>query len=376
MAAMTTTLFDIEAAVRAQDWRHVLELSHRLRSEASLGRAEEASLLIAEGDAFRARGDLVAARDRYLEVVGDRAERGDPRALHGLASCLHAVGGDNERALWLAEHVVARTMERPALWLRAQTLRARIIADEDIAHGVKILTGALSRSHPAGSARAHARFILGALHAQAGDIDLARRQLRVANADARALDAARTVADTICAEVGVSIIAGDRGRIAAAMGELLHAEQLLRGLDDRSIARVHLMRGAAYLHTAQYRMARAELGRASWLANEGHDQATNAHALLSLADLGRLTDNSDPEPLMRAQSIYRRANHTWGLFNSHILVALGARTAGRADTATRYFADATKIADAQSAALGLHDLVNLEGARSGNPSPLKLNFPL
>lgn len=369
------TLFDVEAAVRAQDWRHVLELAEHMRGSDTLTGTQDTALLIAEGDALRAQGELVEARDRYLEVIGDQAEGGDPRALHGLASCLHIVG-DNDTALGLAEHVVSCAMERPALWLRAQTLRARIIAGENIAEGVQTLTGALSRPQAAGSARAHARLILGALHAQAGNVDLARRQLRVANADARALDASRTLADSICAEVGVSVIAADRGRVAGSISELLHAERILRGLGDRGIARVYLMRGVAYLHTGQFRVARAELNRASWLAAEGHEQLLNAHALLSLADLGRITDNPDPDPLMRAQAIYRRANHTWGLFHAHILVALGARAAGRDDTATRCLADAAEIADTHTPALGTHDVANLEAARRGTTAALKLNFPL
>ncbi len=294
---------------------------------------------------MRGQGDLAAASAAYERLADGGHGRWSARAIHGLGAC-HLEVGSHERAAQLAQMAMDQSPDDHGLMERGRILFARAGARTDLPAATSYLQNALSRSVTPGSARAHGRLVLGDMFLLAGAHGRALREIRLARADARALDAPRTLADALRLEAEMYVRLGDQAKIGAAMRELVHAENLYRGIGDQGICALLLCRGNAHRALGQNRMAERELMRASVLASGAQNQIIHAHALLALADLARVSGDPDPEKLRRASAIYRRISHERGIHYCHLLLGLGAASAGRPEVAAQAFASVAAHADA------------------------------
>lgn len=374
MSALSSLLLEIDSALRSQDWSHALDLVSAARETQTPDAAAERHLLLAEADALRGIGSPLSAQTIYRDLASEDSPQ-LLRAMHGLASC-YLDAGAIKQALELSERVCGAAGKDHTLRLRGEILLARARSRGDIRGALTELSAAMARPHPAGSARAHGRLILGSLHGLSGDYAAARRQIGIARAEAEAADATKTLADCLCAEARLAMLEGDAAELAAASSRLAQAERLYRGLGDRGVVSAHLTRGQVYRHLGQTRMAQRELQRASWAANEVHDQLTHAHSLLELAELSRASSDSDPEALSRALAIYRRAGDVRGEFYCQILIGLGAREGGRLEVATRGFTQVRDHLARHSSSFADPDHRLLEDISGGITRSIVFHFPL
>lgn len=361
---------EIRRAVRAQDWDQVL--THAPARHYLLLSPEEAfEIQIAEADALRSSGELLAARDLYVEIdaVLERREPKRAHVLHGLADC-YLAGGDEMTALRLAASAgeIAGSDDRH-FGLRVSAVQGRALARCDLPRALEAYRAALSGGDlPSGSARANLRYWYAEALMSAGEFARARQQLSIARSDAEAQDAGKTVADALSREATLAVLEGDQAGLGAALESLGHAENLYLGLGDRARDSVFTLRGQVLAQLGNTRSAEAEYRRGLWAASRRRDALQAAHNLLGLADVLRLEGRSFVSALASARGVYARRGLIWGSYYCALVEA-----AGTGDDAS--MTQASTLAAASPEALGTHDLIPLLESGSFSQSAHRLLFP-
>lgn len=360
---------EIRRAVRAQDWDQVLTRAPA-RHYLLLSVEDSLEIQIAEADALRSSGELLAARDLYVEIDAGLERREARRAsvLHGLADC-YLAAGDEATALRLglaAEEI--RESDDRHFALRLGTLQGRALARCDLPRALEAYQSVLGAGDlPSGSARANLRYWYAEALMTAGEFARARQQLAIAHSDAEAQDAAKTVADALSREATLPILEGEQAGIAAALERLGHAESLYLGLGDRSRDGVFTLRGQVLAQLGNLRGAEAEYRRGLWLSSRRRDALQAAHNLLGLADTLRVEGRPFAAPLASARGVYERRGLVWGSYYCDLIIAAAGERAA--------LERASALASEMPEALGAHDLLALIDLGSYAGAPLRLLFP-